>query len=855
MIGRHPELARLQDAVAALTEGDTGLRTITIVGDAGLGKSRLVAEVSARLVDGGHALLTAHGMLEAEALPYALVKDLLERRYGINNDDRADSARDKLVAGVRADLDGDVDSEQKARFIGQLIGYDFTDDPRVRATLGAPQQIRSRAVMYLGDLVGAIARRQPTIVLIEDLHWADQGSLDILDELLDALSALTILVIAAARPSLRARRPDWGRAAHHEWIRLEPLSDAESDELVSSALRKVVDCPDDLRNRLIEHAGGIPYYLEETIRMLVEDGVIVPGDDAWTVDRDLLVDMRIPPTLTGVIQARLDGLPASQRVAVQQASVVGRVFWDAIIEHLVSENADEIDVSAALDDLGTREMVHERATSTFFGAAEYAFHHEILRSVAYEGVLLRIRRAYHSLVADWLIANRGDRVAELTGLIAGHLERAGRDAEALDYFAEAAETALGAYAVDTADGFYERALRLTAETDVDRRFALLRGRERTLGMRGLRADQESTLTEMAELAGDDPKLSAPIAVRHSLFHFFGGDYASGERAARSALEAALRAESATLEGRARSALAWNLLMVDDLDTARSEAELALARAMEGDDEQAAKRIHNTLGMVLRAGSDYSSARRHITVYLEAARSRGDLESELTAANNLGVVETQLGEYGAARAHFERNLQIASEVGDRLSVGSALVNLAWVAASQGDWTEARDYATRGIARQRENGHSDAVAEGLMWLGHAEFGLGELDAARAAYEDALQLREQLGQGALAMGARAGLARTALASADLDAALFHAAAVTRFLDDGGSVASTWEPLRIHLTSATVLRAAGDPDADRVLERAHRLLLADADRIADAADRATFLREVPWNREIIELAGEEAR
>ncbi len=856
MVGRQRELEQLRDAVAALTTGDAGLRAITIVGDAGLGKSRLVAEFSASVVTADHVLLKAQGMLEAEALPYALVKDLVERRYVIRNDDTADFAREKLVAGVAADLgDAGAGSEQKAHFVGQLIGYDFTDDPDVRATLDAPQQIRSRAVMYLGDTIGAIARRQPTIVLIEDLHWADQGSFDVLEALFEELADVPLLVVAAARPSLRTRRPDWGLAEHHELLRLEPLTEAESDELVSAVLHKVIDCPDDLRHRLVEHAGGIPYYLEETVRMLVDDGVIVPGADVWTVDRDRLPELRIPPTLTGVIQARLDGLPAPQRVAVQQASVVGRVFWDAIVEHLVSQNADDIDVTAVLHDLGTREMVHERATSTFSDAAEYTFHHEVLRSVAYEGVLLRIRRAYHSLVADWLIANRGDRVAELTGLIAGHLERAGRDAEALENFSEAAEAALAAYAVETADGFYERALRLTPDDESTRRFTLLLGRERTLGMRGSRADQEAALGELAELAGDDPSLSATAGVRYSLFHFFGGDYPRAEQAARDAVEAALGADSPTLEGQARSVLAWALLMVDDLAAARSEAELGLARAMEGDDEKAAMRVHNTLGMVLRAGSDYSSARQHITVYLEAAQRRADLESELTAANNLGVVETQLGEYEAARAHFARNLQIAAEVGDRLSVGSALVNLAWVTASQGDWSAAREYATQGIARKRDTGHAEAIAEGLMWLGHAEFGLGDLDAARAAYEEALQLREALGQRALAMGARAGLARTALAAADLDTALSHAAVVTGYLDDGGSVASTWEPLRIHLTCAEVLRAAGDPDAARVLARAHRLLLADAERIADAADRATFLREVPWNREIIELAGEGAR
>jgi predicted ATPase/class 3 adenylate cyclase len=850
MIGRDRELGQLVDEFHAAASTNR-LHIVTVVGEAGLGKSRLLQETRRRLRAVSHTQLEARAILETRDSPYGVIRDLLERRFRIRGDDDAATARSKLVADIQRDLDSDPEAEQKGHFIGQLIGYDFSDSPYVGPSLDSPQQVRSRAVMYVTDLIWALSARSPVVVLIEDLHWGDAGSLDFLDEVLAGLAGTRVLFIAAARPSLLAVKPSWGQANQHRWIRLEPLTDAQAEELAATALRKVVDCPEGLRRRLVEHAGGNPYYLEETIRMLVDDGVIIPGDENWAIDTSRLPEMRIPATLSGVIQARLDGLSRSERTVLQQASVVGRVFWDATLEYLAGEATGLVEIPPTLNALGRREMVHERTQSEFSDAAEYLFHHEILRAVAYESVLLRNRRSYHSSVADWLIANSGDRTVQFAGLIAGHLESAGRNDEASNQYAEAADAALAAYAVETAADFYERALALSGEDATEYRFKLLLGRAKTLGMRGKRAEQAATLDELSVLAGEDQSAIATVAFERTWFHWFNGEFPEAIVTARSAVEAAVANADPGREAWARYALSLALLGKEDFQPAEAEARHALQLARGAGDAHAAARALNAQGLIALAVRDLTAARRHLVAALEISRELGDLERELTAVNNLGIVEAQVGNYPAARAYFEKFRQIAAEVGDRFAESSALLNLAWVASSEEEWSTARDLADRAVAQKREFGHTDAVAEGLMWLGHALLGLGEMQQARAAYAEALQIRNELQQQGLAMGAHAGLARTALEIGEIDAARSHALVVCRHLDAGGTLAGAWEPLRIHLSCAQVLHAAGDAEADRALERARRVLLSDAERIADPADRRTFLENVPWHREILELTG----
>jgi predicted ATPase/class 3 adenylate cyclase len=858
MIGRDAELGQLRAAFERVVQGQ-GRRFVLIVGEAGLGKSRLLEEFE-RWLDRQPAPFTVfrgRATLESVDLPYGLWRDLVAARFGILDDDSVATVRSKLVRGFRRAL-GDGDSvEMKAHFTGQLLGYDFHDSPYLQGVLDAPQQLRDRALVYLLDYFRALAARQPVVVFLDDIHWADDSSLDVARYLSRELAHQPALFVALTRPTLFERRPAWNEGFAQRRLALRPLTRQESERLVGEVLHKVQDLPDVLRDLVAGSAEGNPFYLEELVKMLVEDGVIVKSEPRWQVHRNRLAELRVPPTLTGVIQARLDGLPAEERAVLQQASVVGRVFWDAAVQYVNRDSASPRvgrepspwDINPDLDALEDREMIFQRGTSAFSDAAEYGFKHAILRDVTYESVLIRVRKVYHGLVADWLITHSGERADEFSGLIAGHLERAGREAEALAYLSQAAAAAAAKHAVNEAADFYARALALTPEEDLEGRYHLLLGREKLFGAQGNPVAQREALASLEALAdalGDAHK-RAEVWLRQAWFAIFRGEFSQGLAVAQRAVTLAEAVQDRGLVGQANYAVAWTSLQLADPDRVLVFAGDALRQARQAHDRRAEGNTLNILGLVSTNTGEYAAARDYLQGFLAIARELGDLEREVTALNNLGVALTCLGDFQSAQSCLEHMLHVAAETGDRFSEGSARLNLAWVASARGDWEAARAQAEASVAMKREFEQMDATAEALVWLGHAWLGLGNPDEAIAAYGEALTLRRELDQPHLEMGALAGLAQAALANGDVRAAQGYVGQIMAYLDAGGTLQGSWEPLRIYLTCFQVLQAAGDGRADGILEEAYRILQEQAARIPGGADRQRFLHDVPWHRAIL--------
>jgi tetratricopeptide (TPR) repeat protein len=189
------------------------------------------------------------------------------------------------------------------------------------------------------------------------------------------------------------------------------------------------------------------------------------------------------------------------------------------------------------------------------------------------------------------------------------------------------------------------------------------------------------------------------------------------------------------------------------------------------------------------------------------------------------------------------------MGDKVSISTSLVNLSWVTAAQEDWKNAIKYAEEGVAMKREFEQTEAVAEGLVWMGHSWLGLNELEKSTKAYEEALTIRRRLNQTSLSMGALAGLARVALKQNDLHSAQDYNEEIVTYLTSGGTLKGVWEPLRIYLTSIQVLQAVDDPRAEKILVDAYEILQNDAIQIQDKAERKIFLENISWHHEILKL------
>ena len=857
MVGRETELKTLQDAMGAVLKENKG-QFVTVIGEAGVGKSRLLNEFENWLVlqQTTLFLLKGRATLDTADLPYALLRDLFTSCFEILDVDPISTVRNKITDHFKEVVAGE-NYEMKAHFAGQLLGYDFSDSPYLQGVLDAPQQLRDRGLVYLTDFIKAHAVDMPVVFFLDDIHWADDSSLDIIERMSENLLNEPVLFVSLTRPTLFERRPSWGREPAQRRLELQPLSNKESERLLEQVLNKVQELPDRLCELIVRSAEGNPYYLEELVKMLVEDGVIVKSEPSWLIHPGRLEELRVPPSLTGVIQARLDRLPGNERKVLQQASVVGKIFWDAVLSYINSEikprGGENQRISSqiwiSLNDLHEKDMILKHNSSAFSDAAEFSFKHAILQEVTYESVLKRLRSKYHAMVADWLILHRGDRVGEVSGLIANHLEKAGRNQEALEYLCTAAEMAATKYAIEEAADFYTRALALTPEDDLERRYKLLMGQElifRIQGNRGGERDILEVLSSIVEDMADDRK-RVELLLRKAWFAFWISEFPDGLAAAHEAVILSEKIADQDLSRQSCYAWAWMLFQQGDIDLALVQAQNVLTMARQAGDRRAEGNTMNILGLIQNSREDFFAALGYQGEFLAISRELRDVEREITALNNQGVALTRLGDYPAALDNFQQILTIAQETGDRNSESTALINLSWVTASQEDWDVARKYAEKGIAQKRKYEHIEAAAEGLIWLGHAWLGLNQPQKAEEAYRESLAIRHQLNQPQQAMGGKAGLARAAVALGNLPMALAQVNEILSYLDQGGNLQRTWEPLRIYLTCYQVLRLAADSRAEATLEVAYNLLQEQALRISDPTYRSRFLENVPWHREIM--------
>ncbi len=859
MIGRAGELKVLQDSFEAVVRSRSR-RSVTVVGEAGVGKSRLLDEFETwlELLPTPVFLLKGRATLDTADLPYALLRDLFVSGFEILDDDPVPLVRRKIVDRFKEALGEEEAYERNAHFVGQLLGYDFHDSPYLQGVLEVPQQLHDRALVYLIDFIRAHAVDTPVGIFLDDIQWADDSSLDVLDRMSEALSEQPVLFVALARPSLFERQTSWGAGTHHQRLALQPLSRSESEHLLRQVLQKVAEIPDQLCELIVRYAEGNPFYLEELVKMLVEEGVITKSEPAWRVQPGRLLGLQVPPTLTGVIQARLDRLSASERTVLQQASVVGRVFWDAAVSYMnretqprgVSVGPESPEIADYLDILQEREMIFRRDASTFSDAVEFMFKHAILQEATYESVLKRARRLYHAEVANWLISHGGGRAGEVAGLIANHLEKAGKNQEALEYLCLAAEKAASNYAIEEAVDFYSRALALTPQEDLERRYTLLMGQEKVLNLQGDRDRQRDILESLATIVDTlgDQRKSGELLIREAFFDYWTSEIPAGLAAAQKAVGLSETIGDQSLSRQAYFVWAWMLLQHGDSELSLEKARIALSLARQADDQRAIGSTLNILGQVFINRGDFFAALGYLQEFLTITRQIGDLERETIALNSLGAVLTCLGNYPAARDHFQQFLAVARELGYRSYESTALVNLGWVASSQGEWELAREYSEMGVAMKREQEHLEAMAEGLLWLGNAWLGLNQPEKAAAAYRESLTVRQRLDQPHLVMWVKAGLARTAAAQGHRSAAVDYVNEIVSYLAHGGSLQDNWEPLRIYLTCYQVLKLAGDPRGDDILETAYNLLQDQAARIPDPAYRSLFLENISWHREIME-------
>ncbi len=896
MVGREAQFDTLVALYRRVRE-ERRAYLVTITGEAGVGKSRLVYEFE-KWVDSQPEsawLFKSRAGQGTLRRPYAMLRGLLASRFGMQESDPGHVVYAKLLLGIRAAVSGDEHLNMKAQYIGRLLGYPPPGKSAVAPLPDDPGQLRRRALRYLGEYFAGLAQQDPALILLEDIHWADSSSLDAIEQLLDQMPDLPVLVIAAARPELFDRHPGWGqeRPNGHK-LPLAPLSRPDSLALLADILQKVERMPPGFQERIAANADGNPYFLEEFIKMLVDEGAIRIGPDSWVVLEERLDGMHVPQTLVGVLQARLDRLPVAERNVLQAASVVGRIFWDGLLAFIRSREAaqaGDAPLADSLKSLQRRELIFRRDSSVFTHTNEFIFKHDMLREVTYERVLLVTRRRYHTLAAEWIIAQAGDRVQEFAGQIAQHLELSGKGENALRYLKLAGKEAARKSAYREAVDYFTRGLSYTPAGDLEKRFELLLGREEALSLMGGREDQAADLTALEEMVHllDNPAYGAEVVLRRAVYAGDIGDFPAAVRLGRQAVELAGKLDDPDMEARSRQLFGRALSKSGAYQPAMDQLEAALVLARQTGDLRREGSILNNLGPVASSLGDYGKAREYYARGLDLARQAGDrylegsalnnlgnvawssgdypaaaeiysqareisheigdLQGEAITAINLGVIAADLGDYPQAEAHHRQAWELAGSVGYRHLERVALNNLGTVIHSQGDYERALSFFHQALDLARTLGDRSGESFVLDGLSNTHAALGNLAEAIDAGEKALKLRTELAQRVMALESRATLARAALANGQKEKALQEVNHVVAFLEGGGSLAGAADPVQIYLTCVEVLQAAGDGRADRLLEEGGRFLKERAGMITDPESRRSYLESVPWNARLAAL------
>ncbi|HMN74495.1 MAG TPA: adenylate/guanylate cyclase domain-containing protein [Burkholderiaceae bacterium] len=866
MVGRGAELALLQQGWRD-TVARSGLRVIAIVGEAGVGKSRLLHEFDdwARQHGERARVFRGRALQSTQGEPYGLLRDIIAARLQIGDGDSLEEARAKIEAGIVPLFERHVGADlaqAQAHLLGHLIGIDFGASPHVRGLQGDARQLRDRAFHAAAQIVGLAAqagggnRSLPLMMQLEDLHWADDGSLDFLQHLLRVGEDLPLLLIALARPALDERRADWLGASDaggpmRRRVELAALDALASRELAAQLLRTVPAVPAGLDERIAARAQGNPFYIEELVKMLLERGAIGAGADGATRPAEALLAAELPQSLTGVLQARLDALPARERRALRSASVIGAVFWDRALA-AVDARAPE-----ALPALVQRRLALARPQADFDGVREYAFEHQILHRVTYATLLRRVRRVLHARAAAWLAGIGGARASDFLAATAEHYALAGNDAQAVVFFTRAAEHARQRYAQDLALSHTARALELLDAGDAAvalgpqadaLRWRLLTVREYALSLLGRRAEQRAALDAMGEVAhalADDAR-RAWVAQRRSMYAMRVADSRAQEAAAREAVALAERSGDDDSRLRAQRLVADALGAQGRLDEGAALARAGLEEAGALGLRRVEAQFLNVLSFIANQRDDQVAGLSYDLRDLQIWRQIGDRHGEAVALGNVGADWLWFGDLEQARRCLEDTLRLCRAIGARSLQCASLGNLSQARLYAGDAAAALALGSDAAVLAAQVLAADFEAAAQLRIGDAQLALARPRAALESYERAEDIARRIDHP-LQIDARTSRVRAALELGELDAAQREAASLFALSAEPGALDGADARLLL-FTCHRAFARTGDARAGPALAAAHEGLQRVAATISDAALRESFLSRVPSHREIVE-------
>jgi class 3 adenylate cyclase/tetratricopeptide (TPR) repeat protein len=761
IVGRQVDLGILTGAFQKAVQ-ESSVQLVTIVGEPGVGKSRLLAELF-RFVDQWPDLIRWR---QGRCLPYGegitfwALGEIVKAEAGILETDPPDRAAAKIDALMP---DGHPDASWLRQRLRPLVGLD------------APEAAREENFAAWRGFIEALAEDGPAVFVFEDLHWADQALLVFLEHLADYAVGVPMLIVGTARPELYDRAPTWAAGTRNiVRVNLSPLSEAEMSKLISNLLGSVV-LRAEVQQAILEFAGGNPLYAEEFVRLLRDQAILTRRGASWTIDDN--VEITLPSGVKGLIAARLDTLAPERKRLLQGAAVVGKVFWSGAVAEIADQDPEE--VRAALHELARRELVHPARRSSMEGEAEYSFAHALVRDVCYSQIPRGRRAERHQRAAAWIERASAGRVEDYAEILAAHyttalgLAQAAREfpaqelaANAVRYLVLAGDRAMR-IDVQAAERHYARA-RAMIETGEPARPEILARHGEALFQRARFPDAAQAYEEAIAAfqgSGDVRSAATAMARYYSVLYKLGDP--RYRRIARQALEMleplgpspelvqALTEQAAAsfVSDKHREGLAFAeraIALAADLGLPeparalgfRGGARVALGdgegvgdmrRALEAAISQGLGRevavLHNNLAEHLIRIEGPRARLELLRQGVDFVERRGMVEWVLVLAAQTVETMVDLGQIDQAMTAADTLVRRIESTDDWMSLLVVRLAQGWVLTRRGEFAEAHRIAQWAVEQGRDSGDPQFLAAALPLAATARFGTGDAAGATA------------------------------------------------------------------------------------------------------------------------------
>ncbi|MCD6499192.1 MAG: tetratricopeptide repeat protein [Deltaproteobacteria bacterium] len=766
LVGRDWQLVQLDEAVSDSLR-DMNCSALLVVGNQGVGKTRLVSEWIAGQARRRPDLRVLQARAQVNDRPYGLWSRLLRTRFGLTDEieDPAECVRREV-----SEVFEDRRMAEILHFLGRFVGVQVRENPFLQALSEDPIQHDQIARTVLLRFLTADATWQPLVLVMDDLHLADNETLKLMAEVGRGKTKAPLTVVGVGRPEVMGRWPD-GRL-EKPWRKVEVggLSTKDAGRMFRGLLSKVENLPEEIVSQSVAMTGGNPRFLEELARLLVDEDAVDRSGRVWTINEKRFAQLRLPLSVEEAVQARVAVLSPEERLLLEKASVLGNVFWLGALIVLNRADGDsgvsrgkwggrEEDraVMKMIESLMTREYIMEMPDSWIVSEREFAFKHNMEYQTIRKGVDPEQVRRWHFHIAQWLEAKVVRKTEEHLEFLAQHYEQGGNARRAAYSYLKAGDKARARYANEQARDYYRRGLALLHPDDHLSRIDALHN----LGdVSAIIGDTKSALDAFGQMLWAsyllDRKGKGGAALgRIGRLYRSMGEYDT-------AIEYYERAHELFLAAMDRRGVAATLDDMGKVMWQKGEFDRALSfhnsalelRATLGDDRSTAFTLGN-IGLVYRDKGRFEEAFEYFQRSMMLREKIGDRQGLIHAATHMGAIWLDLGRKDRARQIWEEAHREAEAIGDRVQQAYILANLAEALVAEGDLDGARIRVDAAAEIAENLGDRRLAGECHRTLGKVLMGQEKWSQAGQHFKEALNLavesrnRSQIGTAHRALG----------------------------------------------------------------------------------------------------------